>query len=531
MRDAVFPTRLARLLLAVAVTAGVLLFWIFDALPYQDLPAHAGLIAIRHAFHESSFYPRYYNLGSYVGPYAIFLWLGEAFGRVLGPLGAVRALASLPVLATPLALLFARRRLQGDRSLWAGFLGVALSFGFMTILGLASYLLALALLLVALTVWLELLAEVDDARRSGPRELLFGAAAVVVCLAHGHAFAVLVMLAGLTALAGPNRRQRIVPLRALLPALGVAAWSALKGGTPPGSSSRAFVLAASPDYQTPLDKLSLLLTPTLMTRTGLDAAVGVVVWGVILAASVATLHDRSPQAKGGDVASRAKSRALAWGAGGAAVAFVALPHAFLWFGFIDGRMVPVFLFLAILCVRRPALGARLERALDIVAPVAAFAMIGIVGFASSRFQAEAAGYREVLGRVPPGGRLLNLPIDPDSEVFTAHPFVHFDKLVAIEKPVLLSDVWADRATALYPTPENPSARLPRDYNSASLKTLDWPAYDLRDWSHVLVRTRPDALPPATPRELSLDAHVGGWWLYLSKSFRLEDLKDLREDGP
>jgi hypothetical protein len=291
------------------------------------------------------------------------------------------------------------------------------------------------------------------------------------------------------------------------------------------------VLAASPDYQTPLDKLSLLLTPTLMTRTGLDAAVGVVVWGVILAASVATLHDRSPQAKGGDVASRAKSRALAWGAGGAAVAFVALPHAFLWFGFIDGRMVPVFLFLAILCVRRPALGARLERALDIVAPVAAFAMIGIVGFASSRFQAEAAGYREVLGRVPPGGRLLNLPIDPDSEVFTAHPFVHFDKLVAIEKPVLLSDVWADRATALYPTPENPSARLPRDYNSASLKTLDWPAYDLRDWSHVLVRTRPDALPPATPRELSLDAHVGGWWLYLSKSFRLEDLKDLREDGP
>jgi hypothetical protein len=103
-------------------------------------------------------------------------------------------------------------------------------------------------------------------------------------------------------------------------------------------------------------------------------------------------------------------------------------------------------------------------------------------------------------------------------VFTAHPFVHYDKLVAVDEPVLVSDVWADRATALYPTVENPSVRLPPDYNSASLKRLDWSEYDLTEWSHVLLRTRPDAPTPVMPTDLSLVAHIGGWWLYRNTSF-------------
>jgi hypothetical protein len=500
------------------MAAGSLTFWLFDALPFQDLPAHAGLIAIRHRFAESAFDQRYYKLGSIIGPYAVFLELGALLRHVVGPLRAVRVLGTLPVLATPLALLFGRRRLHRDGSLWAGFMGVALSFGFMTLLGLASYLFALAILLVALTLWLELLGEIDLGRRSIRRELAFAVAALVVSLAHGYAFAVLVMLSGVTALAKPGRRKRVALLRALFPALMLAGWSAATGGAPPGSAGKAFVLVSSPDYQTPIDKLSLLVTPTLMTRTGVDAAVAAVVWGLVLAALVRTLRDPSPRGEDPERLSRAHSQTLAVGAAGAAIAFFALPHAFLWFGFIDGRMLPVVLFLAILGVRRAALGARLSRALLVVPPVAAFAVIGVVWFASYRFQAEAAGYREVLGKVPSEARLLNLPIDPDSSVFTAHPFVHYDKLVAVDEPVLLSDVWADRATALYPTAENPSVRLPRDYNSASLKRLDWPAFDLCDWSHVLVRTKPLAPAPLTPNELSQVAHVGGWWLYRSTCF-------------
>jgi hypothetical protein len=195
--------------------------------------------------------------------------------------------------------------------------------------------------------------------------------------------------------------------------------------------------------------------------------------------------------------------------------FAVLPHAFKWFGFIDGRLVPVFLLLVVMGVRRPSLGPRLERAFDGVAPAAAYVMTGLTIYASARFQAEARGYREVLAAVPTEASLLNLPIDPDSAVFTAHPFVHYDKLVAVERPVLLSDVWADRATALYPTLNNPATRLPADYSSASLKPIDWRTFDLSSWDFVLIRTRPTAAPPIVPANVDLAIHEGGWWLYRS----------------
>jgi hypothetical protein len=498
-------------LLAAVVLAAASAFWVFDALPFQDLPAHAGLIAMRHRFAGSAFEQRYYELGSEVGPYAAFLYLGELYDRFLGPLGAVRALATMPVLATPAALLFARRRLHGDRAPWAGFLGVALSFGFMTLLGLASYLFGVALLIVALTVWLELLHDVDRGLRGRKRELVFGVLALSVSLSHGYAFAVLVLLAALTAVTSGARRDRVVRLRALAPGVSVAAWSIAFGGPPPGSAG-TFELVRSADFRTPIDKLSLLVTPTLMTRWGLDIVVGLSIWGVLLASLRATIRDDGAPGDDADRSSRAHGRALAIAAAATALLFFVLPHAFRWFGFIDGRMLPVFLFLVIGCVRRPALGRRLGRALDGVAVGAACVLTAIVLYASHRFQAEARGYREVLGTIPALASVLNLPIDPDSDVFTAHPFVHYDKLAAIDHDVLLSDIWADRATTLYATPNNPQARLPADYNSANLKRLDWSSYDLSDWSYILIRTRPDARAPETPG-LTLAKHAGGFWLY------------------
>jgi hypothetical protein len=42
------------------VFAAVLVFWVFEALPFQDLPAHAGLIAMRHRFGSSPFEQRFF---------------------------------------------------------------------------------------------------------------------------------------------------------------------------------------------------------------------------------------------------------------------------------------------------------------------------------------------------------------------------------------------------------------------------------------------------------------------------------------
>ncbi|MDP9003072.1 MAG: hypothetical protein M3O46_23525, partial [Myxococcota bacterium] len=76
--------------------SGALVFWLYDALPFQDLPAHAGLIALRHRLPESPFEQRFFVLAPHLGPYSLFRALGQALLPWLGPLGAVRALAMLP---------------------------------------------------------------------------------------------------------------------------------------------------------------------------------------------------------------------------------------------------------------------------------------------------------------------------------------------------------------------------------------------------------------------------------------------------
>ncbi|MEO8878722.1 MAG: hypothetical protein ABI461_24240 [Polyangiaceae bacterium] len=505
--------------LALLTILSVLVFWIFDALPFQDLPAHAGLIAMRHRFASSPFEQRYFVFAPHIGPYSLFRFLGECFVRVLGPVGAVRAIATLPVLATPAALLFGRWKLHGDLTPTAGFLGLTLSFGLMTLLGFASYSLGVAVMLIGLAFWLELLVDADARNSTWKRELVIAVYAAFIFVAHGHAFVLFLILAAIAALACGDRWQRILRARALVPAVLLAAYVAWieRGSTIPAGSVADPTANFSPRFQGAYDKLSLLVTPTLMTRTGIDIAIGAVLWILLVAAVIATARDRLvvdaalPSSRmTGDA--RKHSRALLAGALAIAAIFLALPHAIGWFGFVDGRLVPIFLFLCILAFRRPSLGS-LEAAIDRAAPVLAFAMTSLVLLASYRFQSEARGYKEMMAHIPAEARLLNLPLDPNSAIFTAHPFVHYDKLVLAERPVLVSDVWFHQGSGLYPTSENPATRLPSSYSESNLQVIDWPAYRLSDWDFVLIRTRPESGPPPIPPALKLANHSGGWWLY------------------
>ncbi len=498
---------------AVGLVAA-LVFWAFDALPFQDLPAHAGLIAMRHRYAESAFEQRFYVLAPHIGPYSLFRFLGETFTRVIGPVAAVRMLGTLPVVATPLALLFARRRLFGDRSPTYGFFGVALGFGLMTLLGFASYLLGVAVMLVGLTLWLDLLVAADDgAPDLRRREIVLAVIAPFVFVAHGHAFVLFLLCAGVSCIATGRRWSRILRLRALVPAVGIAGWVAwIERGTttPPGSVP--VVPRLVPLFHDLGDKLGLLVTPTLMTRTGIDLAVAVVIW--VLAIGATALTVRSLGARGPSATTELRhSRALYACALAVTLLFLALPHAVGWFGFVDGRLLPLVLYLTLLGVRREALPPLFARALEAAAPVLATTIASLAFLASYRFQDEARGWREVLARVPAESRLLNLPLDPNSDVFTAHPFIHYDKLVLADRPTAVSDVWFHQGSALYPTPENPALRLPSSYSESDLKLIDWPAYRLEDWDYVLIRTRPGAPQPHTPERLVLDEHRGGWWLF------------------
>jgi hypothetical protein len=509
----------AMLGLAAVLLAATSVFWAFEALPFQDLPAHAGLIAMRHRFETSAFEQRFYVLAPHIGPYSLFRFLGEAFVRVVGPISAVRALGTLPVVATPLAMLFARRRLFADGSPTYGFLGIALSFGIMTLLGFASYLLGVAVMLVGLTLWLDLLTTADDAtdpRLLRRRELVVAAFAPVMFVAHGHAFLLFLLCAGVSSLVTGRRFARLLRLRALVPSLllaGWVAWIERGASTPAGSVPRIHHLV--PRFQGPADKLGLLISPTLMTRTGIDFFVGVLLLAFAVACTIVTVRGIGRGAGSGAAAPAdvRHSRALYACAAVIIGVFIALPHAVGWFGFVDGRLVPVALILALLGVRRASLPRSFALGLHWGAPVVASTIAVLALVASYRFQEEASGYKEVLAHVPAESRLLNLPLDPNSDVFTAHPFIHYDKLVLVERPIVVSDIWFHQGSALYPTPENPVLRLPETYSESNLKVIDWPAYHLEDWDYVLIRTRPHATQPHTPDRLELEEHHGGWWLF------------------
>jgi hypothetical protein len=501
---------------AALMAAGAMVFWGFDALSCQDLPGHAGFIELRHRFAEWPSVQPYYVLAPELGPYSLFRALGEALVVPLGPVFAVRAIATLPLLATPLALVWSRWRLHGDPSATAAYFGIALSFGFMTLLGLASYLLGVAVMLVGLTLWLELLVAVDSGDARARRlEVSVACFAPFLLVTHGGAFVVFVGLACASAVATGRRWRRLSRVRALVPAMALAGWAAWRerASALPAGSVEAGNPPLAAHFQGPLDKLSLLLTPTLMTRTGLDALVGVGLWVLLGLGVLATARGLGRPADARELASRSHARALLVCLGFLGALFLALPHAIGWLAFVDGRVVPLLLLVAVMTVRTDALGPRLSWALRRAAPAAAGAMVGIVLVASHAFQAEAAGWREVFAEIPAGSRLLNLPLDPNSDVFTAHPFIHYDKLVLTERPVVVSDAWFHQGTGLYPTGANPSVRLPASYVPSDLRGVDWPAYRLEDWDYVLIRTRPGAGEPEVPVSLTRIAHQGGWWLF------------------
>src|SRR5262249_48386975 len=149
----------------------------------------------------------------------------------------------------------------------------------------ANYLLGVAIFVVVLTLWLELLVEGGRALR---REAIVALGACLLFVSHGHAYVIFLGLATVTALATENRRRRIVRLRALAPSVPVAVWSALAArGTPEGAATYEWA-SHGMQFQGIVDKLSLLVTPTLMTRSGIDASLGIVMWIVVGMTTVAT---------------------------------------------------------------------------------------------------------------------------------------------------------------------------------------------------------------------------------------------------
>src|SRR5262249_9546234 len=153
-------------------------------------------------------------------------------------------------------------------------------------------------------------------------------------VAHGHAFVLFLVLAAVSCVATVSHRARfarILRLRALVPAVSLAAYVAWleRGTTTPAGSVPVSGEHLAPHFQGALDKLSLLLTPTLLTRFGVDVVAGLALWAIVICAAVATIRVLRAAPVRDEAAARsiAHSRALYAGALTISVLFLLLPHA------------------------------------------------------------------------------------------------------------------------------------------------------------------------------------------------------------
>jgi hypothetical protein len=482
----------------------VAVFWCFDAPPFMDFPGHAGVMALRLRYPQSAFLQQYFVVTNEISGYPLFRFAGDLLARIFGPLIAMRLISTIPVVALPLAIRHARRRLTGDDGWPFVFAALILSFGYMTQMGLSPFLVAFPVLVWACTEWMVLI----DRGGTPAAEIKVAILAMLVAMIHGYAFAALAVLMLTAALSGTPVRPRIERLRVLIPAcafLALGAWISTSSALPAGAVDTSEPIGIG--YGSILDKLGLLTNPTLTTRTGIDLAIGIALWFAIIGGLVAS-HIRVK-----DGPRRQQMIALRNGAIVLLVLFVVLPHRVRQFDAVDSRLLPIVLLVALMAIE--PVPTRLRRAIAAAVGAAAAVFVGLELYAMQIFQAEAAGYREVLARIPAGARLLYIPLEADSRIFISHPFVHYDKLAIVERPVLPTQFHFHHASGIFPTARNPMLRLPATHKASNFKRLDWPGYRLTDWDYVLIRRFPDAPAPHVPAALAPELHRGGWWLYRS----------------
>ncbi len=500
------------LALFVVLLALVAATWWLPYPPYQDFAGHAGMLALRTRLPSSPFLQQYLQSGSIVGPYGTFLLLGKLFAPLTGPAGALRLIGALSNCALPVALLLCHRRLHrrapGRPWLGAGYLGLVLTLGHLDAQGLISFLLGLAVFIVAFTAFIELLDPTDG---EAPASLLRAALlALATAFTHGFAFLLLLLAAALSLIArrglGASRAR---PLRAdlaraavFLPALLflVAVYLRDRGLYPPAQEHGLFTLRSL------AGKVQLLFLTTFFSRLGVDAVVAAGLW-LLLGAAALSLR--------GQAAATRPRVVTATAAAFVALALVA-PLRIDFFGSLDLRLICTGIVLAILGLPPAVASPRLALALRFAPVLLAGAMVATLWTAALRFQREARPIESLLAQIPTGTRLLYLPTDPSSHHWAAEPFLHLDKRVLFDRDVLVSNVWLHQGTALRPTPLGEPLLTVTPRTTADGR-VPWSRYDVAPWDHVLIRDGRGVPPLDAPSALQYIASNGGFHLFRNRA--------------
>ncbi len=489
-------------------------------LPFQDLPAHGGLIALRERLRHAGSESAFYVLDEQLNPYFVFRVTGDLLARVLGPVGAVRVLGFLPVVLIPFALAKADQRVSGVLRTEALAIGLLVALGFMTLMGFASFLLAMAFytFLVGLSLTELERSEDEGATASNgawKRRASLAALTAALVLVHGHAFLLLGLTLACFFFARPNRRAAKHLFLTLAPAALFALFLFVRQNLTiaPAAAAKIPYAPLGTRFQGPLAKLGLLATPTLFSRFGIDALIALTL--VVYAAAIVFVASRNFRS------GTLRQRRLLIAIGAFSLLFVGLPHSIGWFGFVDGRLLMPIIFLVVL-LRGSVIdgGARASGARDSslvqkgllhfehAAPFFALIQAVVVVVATFLFQTEAREFSTVAHLVPADARLLYLPFRSESRFVTGHPFLHYDKLILAEHPLVVSQFWWHQGTGIYPTEKSPAIAIPRNYLELDQGKPHWDRMALDSWTHVLVRGS-----DSVPEQAHLILQSGDFRLY------------------
>jgi hypothetical protein len=139
--------------------------------------------------------------------------------------------------------------------------------------------------------------------------------------------------------------------------------------------------------------------------------------------------------------------------------------------------------------------------------------IGVVSMNAIRYEADAAGFTEILARMQPGQRALSLVFERDSAGTIAPPFLHYPVWYAALRGGIVdpSAVGTFAVPVSYRPEREPVARPSRAFEWTP-ELFDWPVFDGSRYRYFIVRASND-VGPALLRDSRLVHHTHHWWLY------------------
>lgn len=406
-----------RILLCALALVNVAPLVVADYAPISDLPEHAAVIATLRHWNDPAFgFPETYALDLGRTQYLGLYLGGVAFDYATGGAEqALRAWLALTGVALPLSLAFCFGALRLDPRL--ALFSLPLFWSKPTLIGLFGYVVALPLCLLAL----GLVAREAGQKRTW-RQLALAVIAVAVFYLHLSALILLVggafVVMGCVSRAPVGERLRRLAWLAPVGALTLA-WAVRSPVLDPAAVAFDVELEAS--FRSPLAALQgLPRSLTNVWRGSLDA----VLLGELFAAMALLALPWSGAGGSEPDDTRRGRRAARWLFAGAALLYFAMPATLGWLWLLDER------YAMVAAIWLPAALAPGPRAWQRWLPFAlaaalALATAALIALEFARFSTEAAGFRELIERMPPRRRVLMLLYDERSQSARFFPYHHF----------------------------------------------------------------------------------------------------------